>query len=134
MLSFINIEVNNLRKTPVLQLKRYTCLTNKSCVTRTCWDTPATDSPMKSSQKDTEASINTRRDQETSKFRHQKWSFDNFKYMRSNKEPFILREDHGNANVLKYHFRTFCNLMTSYGLTKYGRKISFLNFPFSVAR
>ena len=32
-------------------------LTSKSCVKRTCWDTRATDSIIKSGQKDTEASI-----------------------------------------------------------------------------
>ena len=68
MLSFINIEVNNLRKDPVLQLKQsnthltlysrgYTCLTSKSCVKSTRWDTRATDSIIKSGQKDNEASI-----------------------------------------------------------------------------
>ena len=34
------------------------CLTSKSCVKGTCWDTRATDSIIKSGQKDTEASIN----------------------------------------------------------------------------
>ena len=34
----------------------YTCLTSKSCVKRTCWDTRSTDSIIKSGQKDTEAS------------------------------------------------------------------------------
>ena len=38
-------------------LSHYTCLTSKSCVKSTCWDTHATDSIIKSGQKDTEASI-----------------------------------------------------------------------------
>ena len=53
--------------------------------------------------------------------------------MRYNKEHVLLYEDQGNANALKYDFRTLYNLLTPYGLTKYGSKIIFLNFPFSVA-
>ena len=54
MLSFINIEVNNSEK---FAFNVFSCLTSKSCVKRTCWDTRATDSIIKSGQKDTEASI-----------------------------------------------------------------------------
>ena len=55
--------MNNLRKTPVLQLKQsYSPLTlhllNEQVVREnTYWDTRATDSIIKSGQKDTEASI-----------------------------------------------------------------------------
>ena len=63
LLSFLNSEVNNLRKTPVLQLKqsnshlRLYLLNEKLCVKNTCWDRRAMDSIIKSGQKDTEASI-----------------------------------------------------------------------------
>ena len=62
--AFVNTEVNNLRKTPVLQLKQSNShlmlyLLNEQIVREnTCWDTRATDSIIKSGQKDTEASIN----------------------------------------------------------------------------
>ena len=63
MVSFVNIEVNNLRKTPVLQLKQsnspftlYTCFTSKSCMKSSGWGTHAKESIIKSGQKDTEAS------------------------------------------------------------------------------
>ena len=38
-------------------IKLVPALTSKSCVKRTCWDTRATDSIIKSGQKDTKASI-----------------------------------------------------------------------------
>ena len=63
MLSIINIEVNNLRKTPVLQLKQSNShstlyLLNEQIVpAKPVLDTRATDSIIKSGQKDTEASI-----------------------------------------------------------------------------
>ena len=45
--------------------------------------------------------------------------------MRYTKERLLLHVEKGNANVLKYDFQTFCNLMTSHGLTKYGSKSYF---------
>ena len=42
--------------------------------------------------------------------------------MRYTKKYFPLFEVQGNTNALKNNFRTFCRLMTSYPLTKYGGK------------
>ena len=63
MLSFINIEANNMRKNPVLQLKQSNShlslylLNEQIVLEKQLVGTRATDSIIKSGQKDTEASI-----------------------------------------------------------------------------